>query len=249
MRLRENRRQRDEKRRVGDLRPPKRLSVQLATLVEHAPMGKAWIHEFKFDGYRMLCRIDDHKVEFISRNGKSWTDRLAELVPQAARLPVTNAILDGEVVVLDEHGVSNFQALQNALGDAPGRSRLTYYVFDLLYLEGRDLRDEPLHERRLQLQSLLRKLRSKSSAIRFSEHIAGSGAEVERQACQAGLEGIVSKRADAPYRAGRGTDWVKSKYRQGQEFVIGGYTNPERSREGFGALLLGYHRADGGLTY
>lgn len=245
MALREYRRKRDPQ----PARLPDQVGVQLATLVDQAPSGPKWLHEFKFDGYRMLCRVEDGDAEFISRNGKSWTARLHELVAAAAKLPAANAILDGEVVVLDEHGVSDFQALQNAMGEGHGGSRLTYFVFDLLFLAGVDLRDLPLHERRSRLQSLVARLPAKAQAIRFSEHITGSGPEVERRACQAGLEGIVSKRADAPYRAGRGTDWVKSKCRQGQEFVIGGFTAPERSREGFGALLVGYHRADGGLVY
>ncbi len=236
------------KKKVEKSPLPAELPVQLATLVEHAPTGKEWLHEFKFDGYRMLCRVYDGGVEFISRNGKDWTSRLHELVAPAGKLPVTNAILDGEVVVLDERGISDFQTLQNALGDKGAKARLKYFVFDLLFLNGTDLRLLPLRERRSKLEKLLQKLPAKS-AIRFSEHIAGSGAQVERRACQAGLEGIVSKRVDAPYRGGRGPDWVKSKCRQGQEFVIGGYTSPERSREGFGALLVGYHRPDGALVY
>jgi bifunctional non-homologous end joining protein LigD len=155
-------------------------------------------------------------------------------------------LLDGEVVVLDQAGISDFQALQNALG-GQRPAPLVYYVFDLLHLDGVDLTETPLGERKQILRKLLP--RKGKSSIQFSDHIAGSAAEIARQACRAGLEGIVSKRADSPYRPGRGTDWVKSKCRQGQEFVIGGYTTPGGSREEFGALLVGYHRPDGKLAY
>ncbi|MBI3862338.1 MAG: hypothetical protein HY290_10630 [Planctomycetia bacterium] len=226
---------------------PEYPRAQLATLVDQPPGGKEWLHECKFDGYRMLCRRDGDHVEFISRNGNDWTERMHSLVPAVMKLPVETVLLDGEVVVVNRHGVSDFQALQNALG---GRqpAPLSYCVFDLLHLNGYDLTEMPLRERKQALKLLLKKQRGKSP-IKFSDHLAGSATEIARKACHAGLEGIVSKRADAPYRPGRGTDWVKSKCRQGQEFVIGGYTGPGGSREKFGALLVGYYRPDGKLAY
>ena len=228
---------------------PSKLAAELATLVAQPPAGDDWLHEIKFDGYRMFCRLDRGQVEFISRNGRKWTDRLANLVEAAAEFPAEQAILDGEVVVLDKQGVSNFQSLQNALGDHSRQSRLTYFVFDLLYLDGYDLRAAPLRERKALLKGLLRKHRSRGWPLRLSDHLQGSAVEVQRHACRAGLEGIVSKRANAPYRAGRGGEWVKSKCRQGQEFVIAGFTKPGGSRTDFGSLLLGYHRPDGKLAY
>jgi bifunctional non-homologous end joining protein LigD len=170
------------------------------------------------------------------------------LVPAVQNLRARSALLDGEVVVLDRNGVSDFQALQNALGEGTS-SPLTYFVFDLLYLDGFDLTQSPLRERKQMLEQLLKKQASKASPLQFSAHLEGSAAEVMRAACRSGMEGIVSKRADAPYRPGRGADWVKCKCRQGQEFVIGGFTSPEGLREEFGSLLLGYHRPDGKLAY
>jgi len=164
-------------------------------------------------------------------------------------VPAEQALLDGEAVVLDSHGLSNFQDLQNALGRNGAEASITYFVFDLLYLNGFDLRNSPLVERKKALQSLLKSTRTLSRAIQFSAHVEGQGAEMARRACQIGAEGIVSKKADAPYLSGRSATWLKSKCRQGQEFVIGGFTEPEGARSGFGALLLGYHQPDGSLKY
>jgi bifunctional non-homologous end joining protein LigD len=166
-----------------------------------------------------------------------------------SKLSATTAILDGEVVVLDRHEISDFQALQNALGEDRHQTALMYFVFDILYLDGFDLTNVPLLARKTLLKQLLHRPNTASPSIRYSEHIFGDAARIAARACSAGLEGIVSKRVAAPYRSGRGTDWVKSKCRQGQEFVIGGYTQPTGSREGFGALLVGYYRSDGKLVY
>lgn len=224
-------------------------TAQLATLVSQPPEGANWLHEMKFDGYRMFGCLDEGHVRFISRNGQDWTARLGRLGSALEKLPARRAIVDGEVVVLDEHGVSNFQALQNALGDAGRETLLTYFVFDLLYLDGFDLRPVPLRERKRALKKLLGKRDGKNSPLQFSDHLVGSGAEVRQRACEAALEGIVSKRADGPYVPGRSTGWLKSKCRQGQELVIAGYTDPEGARTGFGALLVGYYDSAGHLKY
>jgi bifunctional non-homologous end joining protein LigD len=201
----------------------------------------------KFDGYRMLCSIRHGKVRFTSRNGLDWTARMNLLVAPAAALSVSEAILDGEVVVLDPHGVSHFQSLQNAFraSGAP----LVYCVFDLLYLNGYDLTRLSLEKRKAVLQKLLPARPRKSDKIRFSEHVTGSGDKFFRKMCKAGLEGMISKRRDAPYVPGRGLAWLKCKCRQEQELVIGGFTDPGGSRVGFGALLLGYYRPDKKFAY
>jgi bifunctional non-homologous end joining protein LigD len=228
---------------------PALIAPQLATLVTEPPAGEGWLHELKFDGYRMLGRLDRGRVEFLSRNGKSWTQKVPELAEAVAAVGAGQALFDGEVVVLDANGVSNFQLLQNALGDPDRSVPLTYFVFDLLYLNGFDLRPVPLLERKQLLEELLGDKAGRSAAIRYSDHVAGSGAEMLRRACQAGAEGVVSKRADSTYASGRGKAWLKSKCRQGQELVLGAYTDPDGSRPGFGSLLLGYYLPDGKLTY
>jgi bifunctional non-homologous end joining protein LigD len=221
----------------------------LATLVTEAPAGDDWLHELKFDGYRMLGRLDRGRADFVSRNGKPWTEKLSEVTEAMARIGAGQALFDGEVVVLDADGVSNFQSLQNALGDRDRAMPITYFVFDLIYLNGYDLRQVPLLERKRLLEALLAGQKADRGTIRYSDHVVGPGTEMLRRACRAGAEGIVSKRADSLYVSGRGTTWLKCKCRQGQEFVIGGYTDPEGSRTGFGSLLLGYHQADGKLSY
>jgi bifunctional non-homologous end joining protein LigD len=217
----------------------------LATLVKEPPAGEDWVHEMKYDGYRMLCRIEDGEAVMYSRNRKDWTGKFPAIARAAARLPVTSAWVDGELVVMDAEGRSSFQALQNALsGEDAGR--LHYYVFDLPYLDGFDLRDVMLLERKRLLQLLLKQ---SPATVKLSAHIEGAGPEFFAQACNAGLEGIVSKRANSLYRAGRGRDWVKVKCAKRQEMVIGGFTDPEGSRKGFGALLLGVHEPGGKLRY
>lgn len=226
---------------------PKKPQCQLATLVATPPTGHQWLHEMKFDGYRMLCSLNDGMVKFSSRNGLDWTARMQSLVKPVAALKSRQAVLDGEVVVLDSHGVTHFQSLQNAFrgSGAP----LVYYVFDLLYLDGYDLTRLTLEQRKSVLQKLLPGKPRKSDKIRFSDHITGSGEKFLRKMCSAGLEGMISKRRDAPYVPGRGPAWLKCKCRQEQELVIGGFTDPAGSRVGFGALLLGYYRRDGKLQY
>ena len=225
---------------------PRQTEAQLATLTATPPEGDEWLHEIKWDGYRMFCRVDHGQARFLSRNHQDWSARMRGLAAVAGRLPVEQAILDGEVVVLDEHGVSHFQSLQNAFSGSG--APLVYYAFDLLYLDGRDLREAPLVERKRLLKELLDASPDTANSLLYSDHIEGSGAEFLNQACQAGLEGTISKRRDRPYVSGRGTDWLKNKCRLAQEFVIGGWTDPTKSRMGFGALLLGCHR-DGKLAY
>ncbi|HEX3313895.1 MAG TPA: DNA ligase D [Gemmataceae bacterium] len=217
---------------------PRRIDVELATLVKEPPEGDDWFHEIKFDGYRMIARLDHGHVEFVTRNHKDWTNRLKALAAAAAELPAETAILDGEVVALRDDGTTDFQELQNAFREGAA-DRLIYYVFDLLHLDGHDPTREPLETRKRKLAELLD---GAPKNIRFSEHVEGNGAQFFAHGCKMHLEGILSKRRDAPYRPGRGGDWLKSKCVQNDEFVIGGYTDPERSREGIGALLVGFHK-------
>jgi bifunctional non-homologous end joining protein LigD len=224
---------------------PDFVEPELATLVKEAPAGDQWLHELKLDGYRMLCCIENGEARMISRNGKEWTASFASIARCAARLPVKNAWLDGEVVVMEDDGRTSFQSLQNALSGEHG-AKLHYFAFDLMYADGYDLRGVPLVERKRVLEALLA---GAPAALRYSSHIQGSGAEFFKQACKLGLEGMVSKLASSTYRGARCRDWVKVKCSQRQELVIGGYTDPEGSRKGFGALLLGVYESDGSLRY
>ncbi|MGD9632412.1 MAG: DNA ligase D [Pirellulales bacterium] len=229
-------------------RLPRTFKPQLATLSAAAPSGNNWLHELKFDGYRILAFLAAGKVRLVTRNGKDWTKRFPSLAAAIAQLPVDSALLDGEVVSLDSAGLSNFQELQNFLR-RDDDSRLVYYVFDSPHLAGYDLTQTPLVARKQALAKLLLTNNADNMGpVRYSDHIQGSGDEVLRRACSAHQEGIVSKRADAPYVQLRSPSWLKTKCHQRQEFVIGGFTRPEGSRVGFGALLLGYYR-DGELLY
>jgi bifunctional non-homologous end joining protein LigD len=227
---------------------PRAVAPQLATLVTAAPAGEDWLHEIKLDGYRTIARIENGVAELRSRNAQDWTERYAPIAEELATLPVTSAVLDGEVVVQRPDGTSDFGALQADLGD--GRTdRLRYAVFDLLYLDGYDLTAAPLHERKALLAGLLAG-RDARPRVTYVDHVRGQGPAFLAQACAVGLEGVVSKRADSPYRPGsRGRDWVKTKCLRREEFVVVGFTPPGGTRTGFGALLLGTHGADGSLRY
>jgi bifunctional non-homologous end joining protein LigD len=229
-------------------RLPKNLEAELATLVPAPPESADWLHEIKFDGYRMFAVVDHGRVRFRSRNGHDWTKQLAGLKEAVAALPLEQAVLDGEVVVLDEQGVSHFQLLQNAFNHPDANSQLVYYVFDLLHLDGRDLRPLPLEERKTILRKLIPE-KKRPGQVRYSEHVVGRGGELHRTACRSQLEGLISKRRTSPYVSGRGRDWLKSKCGHEQELVIAGYTDPGGSRTGFGSLLLGYYDGKRGLTY
>ena len=223
---------------------PKNIGLQLATLVEEPPRGKEWLHEIKFDGYRLLVRIEGGHVRMITRNGKDWTAKFQQLADAFASLETGDALIDGEVVVQGADGSMKFSDLQHALTEDDQRN-MRFYAFDLLYANGRDIRHEPLRERKKQLRALLPKTHAR---LHYSEDFAGSGEDVLHHACSIALEGIISKRADRPYTSGRGKDWLKSKCIHEQEFAIGGYTLPSHDGPGIGALLLGYYE-DGQFTY
>ena len=219
--------------------PPYR--PQLAQLVKTPPEGAEWIHELKYDGYRIGCRINGKRIELISRNGKDWTHAYPAVVKAAGDLKVQSALLDGELCVVLPDGRTSFQALQNAGSEPQGT--LVYFVFDILYLNGHSLIAEPLHRRKAALHEVIR-----GNRLQYAEHIEGSGADAFREACRLGAEGIVSKLRYQPYMIAKRTGWVKTKCVQRQEFVIGGFTDPEGSRQGIGALLVGYYGQPNGDT-
>ncbi|MGH8484466.1 MAG: DNA ligase D, partial [Pseudomonas sp.] len=221
---------------------PAQLQPQLATLVDSPPAGD-WHYEVKFDGYRILARIDGDDVRLFTRNGHDWSAKMPHVVSALHDWGLASAWLDGEMVVNDAKGVADFQALQNAF-DTEDDEPIIYYLFDLPYLEGRDLRDIPLQTRR---DLLRRRLDSNSSdLLRFSADFDQPVAALLDSACRLGLEGLIGKRADSPYQGRRSTDWIKLKCTQRQEFVIVGYTDPKGSSHGFGALLLALHDNDSG---
>lgn len=216
---------------------PQNLTVQLATLTRKPPEGDQWIHELKFDGYRLIARLDKHSVTLLTRNGKDWTRRLPAIRSALEQLTVENAVIDGELVVPRADGSTSFRRLQQCLGsNKPIQANLAYQAFDLLFLNDHSLVDVPLLERKRVLKELLPK--AEDGRVRYSDHIQGHGAGFFEEVCQLGLEGMVSKRIDAPYRNGRHSHWLKTKCMRQAEFVIGGYLPSDR-RPGFGSLLLG----------
>lgn len=229
--------------------PPAQVEPQLASSATEPPSETDvthWVHEIKFDGYRTIAHVIDGKVQLITRSGIDWTKRYGDLPKEFAKLPVKQAIIDGEIVVLDEHGISRFAALQDALSEGAG-SKLHFYAFDLLYLDGYDLRKAALTDRKQLLAQLLGGHITGRSAIQISDHVEGSGDALYERASELGLEGIVSKRADARYQSGRTSTWVKVKARPTGDFVIAGYT-VSAAAEGLASLALG-EWVDGELEY
>src|SRR4051812_31702398 len=223
---------------------PQFVSPQLATLVSAPPKSGDWLYEVKHDGYRMLARLTKRDARLFTRSGKDWTERLPHLVRALKVLKLNDTWLDGEVVVLRLDGRSSFQALQNAF-DAGADSKIVYYAFDAPFLKGIDQTRLPLAERKGALAEALKK----SATVRLSEHLEGEAEEVLEKACKLGLEGLIGKRADSVYEAGRSKTWIKLKCRLEQDFVIAGYTAPGGSRTGFGALLLGAYDSPGGRLH
>ena len=228
---------------------PTFVRPQLATLVDDVPRGDAWLHEIKFDGYRILCRIDNGRAVLLTREAQDWTGYFRSIAEAAKKLPVSQALLDGEIVALEEDGTTNFQRLQNSLRQN-ATANLIYFVFDLLYRDGQDLTSAPLLARKELLEKILKKAADEAMGpLRFSDHWMGQGESLLDKACQMGLEGIIAKRADQPYRSGRSRDWLKIKCVQSQEFVIGGFTDPAGARAGLGALLVGVYDDGKKLRY
>ena len=226
-------------------RLPSFIKPQLARLVSQPPEGAEWLHELKYDGYRLQIHVQKKKITVYTRNGNDWTAKFPSLAKELGGYGIDSAILDGEAVVLDEAGKSDFQRLQNAL-ELGSREAVIFYAFDILFLSGQDLREAALVQRKKVLEALLQK--KGKGVIRYSKHFEVGAKDFLKSTCQLQLEGMISKRADAPYSSGRGDTWVKSKCSQRQEFVIGGFTDPDGSRSHFGALLVGVYE-NGKLRY
>jgi bifunctional non-homologous end joining protein LigD len=211
----------------------------LATLVEEVPKGEGWLHEIKWDGYRLIAFVKGGKAQLKTRNGHDWTHRFPTIAKALAGLPVETAIVDGEAVIEDEKGMSSFSALQDALSEGRAADKAIFYAFDLLYRDGVDLRGVPLVARKEALAELVSP--GGEGALRFSEHIEANGAAMVRNACRLGLEGVISKARDRPYRSGRNGDWLKIKCTQRQEFVACGFTPSSALPRAVGSLVLGYY--------
>ncbi|MBT3071374.1 DNA ligase D [Rhodomicrobium sp. Az07] len=214
----------------------------LAQLCERAPGGDNWLHEIKFDGYRLMALIGNGRVRLMTRSGLDWTERFPAIAAAFATFPAASAIVDGEAVVEDHAGVSSFSALQEALSTRKSTAEIIFFAFDLLYLDGSDLRGASLEARKAALAPLIEG--AAAPALRYSDHVIGHGPAMVENACRLGLEGIVSKRIDAPYRSGRHGAWLKTKCTNRQEFVVGGYAPSTATRGAIGSLALGAY--DGG---
>lgn len=221
--------------------PPPFVAPQLATLVDAPPAGDEWIHEIKFDGYRMIASLGGGQVVLYTRNGLNWTDKFRPIVPALARLRCNTAILDGEMAVADADGRTNFGALQDALSGGDGR--IAYYLFDILHLDGTDLRRRPLIERKQILKDLI-DTSAPGGPLAYSDHVVGHGDKVFANACKLHLEGIISKLANAPYRSGRSKAWLKSKCGLEQEFVIIGWRPSDKPGRPFSSILLAVREGD-----
>jgi bifunctional non-homologous end joining protein LigD len=220
---------------------PEFVAPQLALLAAKPPSEAGWLHELKLDGYRMQARKDGSGVQMLTRTGLDWTPRVRTVANEVAKLAVDKVTLDGEVVVLAANGTTNFADLQASFQDG-AKNVLTFFCFDLLHVDGRNVRGLPLKERKALLGDVLQG--ADDDVLRVSEHLETNGEVMFHKACEFHAEGIVSKRATAKYSPGRGGDWLKMKCLHEQEFVVGGYTPPSNGIRGVGALLLGYYRGD-----
>ena len=227
---------------------PSGLRPQLASPSASVPAGKEWLHEIKLDGYRTMARLQDGAVRLFTRTGQDWTDRYGSLAKAFAQIACKQAVIDGEIVVQDAAGVSRFSALQDAL--AEGRTHeLTFFAFDLVHLDGYDLAEVPLLARKRALDALLQPVIGPTSPLQLSSHIEGHGPDFLAQASRMGLEGVISKRADAHYRPGRTKSWLKTKCLLSDEFVIVGFAE-SAAAGGLGALLVAEVQENGdGLRY
>lgn len=218
---------------------PPFISPSLATLAAEPPVGSQWAHEIKFDGYRLQARIENGSVQLLTRSGLDWTDKFGALAKALLSLKVSSAIIDGEVVVENEHGASSFTELVADL-KAKRSDRMVFFAFDLMFFNGTDLRAAALIDRKAQLKRLLGR-RKKDAPVRYSDHVVGHGGTMLAEACKLGLEGIISKRLDKPYRSGRGNKWLKAKCILTDEFIVVGYLDSNAVRDAIGALVVGFY--------
>jgi len=226
---------------------PQTLSPQLATLAKSAPTHGDWLYEIKFDGYRLMTRVAKGQATIITRGGHDWTHKMQPLADELATLGLSSAWLDGEAVVLDAKGLPHFNLLQNALDSRGNGEAIVYYVFDLPFLDGYDLRGVPLHARRALLKQIV--AAHGGNRVRFSDDFPASAAQVLETACSLNLEGVIAKRRDSVYTSSRSTDWLKLKCQSRQEFVIGGFSDRSDNANAVGALMLGYYDDKGVLQY
>jgi bifunctional non-homologous end joining protein LigD len=224
---------------------PQWVRPQLTELVAAAPEGDTWLHEIKFDGYRMHARLDRGSARLLTRTGLDWTHKYPAIAAAVSSLGARQAYLDGELCGVGADGITSFSMIQLA-SDAGNAAGLVFFLFDLLHLDGEDLAARPLIDRKAHLAALLS---NATSPLQYCDHQIGRGREFHKQACAMSLEGIVSKRADAPYTPGNRGLWRKVKCLHREEFVVIGWTDPEGARPFLGALLLGYYDADGHLVF
>jgi bifunctional non-homologous end joining protein LigD len=217
----------------------------LATLVAKAPDNERWVHEIKFDGYRIQARLDHGKVRLLTRKGLDWTRKFPGVATAVAGLHARTALIDGELVAEDDKGISRFSLLQQDLSSGR-QGRMVLYAFDLMHLNGADLRKLPLFARKAALSRLLR--RGHDRHLRFSKSLSERGPALLKHACKMGLEGIISKLADAPYRSGRRRDWLKAKCSDRQEFIVAGFVPSTADVHAIGALVLAFY-SRGKLCY
>ena len=221
------------------------IRPQLTRLTDEVPGGKEWLHEVKYDGYRMHARIDGKQIKLLTRTGLDWSHRYRRTIEAFRALTARTAYVDGELCALRPDGVPVFSRLQAAMDE--GRTdELVFFAFDLLYLNGESTAQLPLLKRKERLRRLFAK---EMSGLRFSDHVIGDGPRFREHACRLGLEGAISKRVDRPYAPGDRGLWLKSKCLNREEFIVVGWTEPGGSRSRFGALLLGYYTPDGRLGY
>ena len=231
------------RRRVERASLPTWIKPQLAALVKAAPDGADWLHEIKFDGYRMHARLDAGRVQILTRRGNDWTDKYPAIAKAVAGLPAQDAYLDGELCGVLPDGRTAFNLIQNA--SDTGKGSLVFFLFDLLFLDGEDISELPLIDRKARLETLLS---GAPESLQYNDHQIGHGPAFHRLACERGLEGIVSKRVNGRYEPDR-RSWLKTKCLNREEFVVVGWSDPEGSRHRIGSLLLGYYTPDGKLIY
>ena len=231
------------RRKIRSAAPPEFVEPCLLTLVHKPPAGERWLHEIKHDGYRLMGRIDGGMVQLLTRSGLDWTDRFPRVAAAALTLPVQSAYLDGEVVVQDARGHSDWPALHSCATSGKHCPDAILWAFDILFLDGEDLRELPQIERKAILQGIIPE---NAQGIHYVDHIEHDGADVFESACRLGLEGVVSKLRDAPYASGRVERWQKAKCLLRDEFVIAGYLPLVRTTNVVGALILG-RQEEGGL--